>query len=82
MILSLREIEEAKRRSILERTLNSNVGERSVDDVGETMKVMVVLYVATTLGWSDRFFLFVREIKRSGHARLQLVIVSCVYQIY
>ena len=37
-----REIEEAKRRSILERSLNANVGEGSADDVAdEKMKVMV-----------------------------------------
>lgn len=44
-----REIEEAKRWSIVERRLNANVGERNVDDIGETsemMKVMVVLYLA------------------------------------
>ena len=37
-----REIEEVKRRSILEHSLNANVGEGSADDVAdEKMKVMV-----------------------------------------
>ena len=48
-----REIQEAKRRSILECRLNGNrnVGERSVDAVGEiseTMKVIIFLYLAPT----------------------------------
>ena len=48
-----REIKEAKRRSILECRLNGNhnVGERSIDAVGEiseTMKVIIVLYLAPT----------------------------------
>ena len=48
-----REIKEAKRQSILECRLNGNrnVGERSIDavgEIGETMKVIIVLYLAPT----------------------------------
>ena len=65
-----REIKEAKRRSILECRLNGNrnVGERSIDAVGEiseTMKVIIVLYLAPTGLVSDDQTAFSRSLQKT-----------------